>query len=149
MTEIALRTIRRLLLVTLWLGSVGLVVELLLLEHFDDWKQYTPLILLVLIVVALGWFGIAGNRASLRAVRILMWLSIVSGAIGVLLHYRGNVEFELEVTPSLGGFALFKAAMMGATPALAPGAMVQLGLVGLAWAFRHPAGRIATDESHS
>jgi hypothetical protein len=39
----------------------------------------------------------------------------------------------------LAGWELFKEAMTGATPALAPGAMVQLGLIGLAWSYRHPA----------
>ena len=33
--------------------------------------------------------------------------------------------------------------LTGATPALAPGAMVQLGLIGLAYTFRHPALRSA------
>jgi hypothetical protein len=41
--------------------------------------------------------------------------------------------------PDLAGWKLFKDSMMGATPALAPGAMLQIGLVGLAWTFRHPA----------
>lgn len=52
---------------------------------------------------------------------------------------QGNVEFELEMYPDLSGWKLFRDSMMGATPALAPGAMVQIGLVGLAWTFRHPA----------
>ena len=54
------------------------------------------------------------------------------------LHYRGNAEFELEMMPALGGLDLFWKSMQGATPALAPGAMVQIGLVGLAYCFRHP-----------
>ena len=68
-----------------------------------------------------------------------MVLCVVSGFLGVLLHYRGNVEFELEMYPDLSGWKLLKESMMGATPALAPGAMIQVGLVGLAWTFRHPA----------
>jgi ABC-type amino acid transport system permease subunit len=130
--------IRRILFATLAIGVVGTEAELLLLEHFDDWKQYSPLILLALMLVAQGWFVAARSSASVRAVRGASWLAIVSGAVGVLLHYRGNMEFEREMTPSIAGTALFKEAMMGATPALAPGAMIQLGLIGLAWAFRHP-----------
>jgi len=36
------------------------------------------------------------------------------------------------------GFELFKESMMGATPALAPGMMAHLGLLGLALTYRHP-----------
>ena len=36
------------------------------------------------------------------------------------------------------GLELVWEALKGATPALAPGAMAQLGLVGLAFAYRHP-----------
>jgi hypothetical protein len=64
-----------------------------------------------------------------------MTLSVVSGLLGVFLHYRGNVEFELEHNPRATGWALFREAMMGATPALAPGVMVQIGLLGLLYAF--------------
>jgi hypothetical protein len=67
-----------------------------------------------------------------------MWLCILSGALGVYFHVRGNLEFELEMTPAAAGWLLWREVMTGATPALAPGAMVQLGLVGLAWAYRHP-----------
>jgi len=36
---------------------------------------------------------------------------------------------------------LFREAMMGATPALAPGAMIQIGLIGLLYAFVAARGR--------
>jgi hypothetical protein len=74
-----------------------------------------------------------------------MVLSMVAGLVGLLLHYKGNVEFELEMYPDLSGWKLFKDSMMGATPALAPGAMLQIGLVGLAWTFRHPALKPQSD----
>ncbi len=46
--------------------------------------------------------------------------------------------FELEMSPEVLGWALFREAIFGATPALAPGVMVQLGLLGLAFTIRHP-----------
>lgn len=133
-----LDTIRRILLATLLLGLVGLEAELLLLEHFDGWTQYLPLVVLGISILALAWYGITKTRASMRAIQGSMVLCIILGAVGVVLHYRGNSEFEREMSPGMAGLALFEAAMMGATPALAPGAMIQLGLIGLAWTFRHP-----------
>jgi hypothetical protein len=137
--------LRKLLLVTLIVSLVGTLVELLLLEHFDDAWQWTPIVLLTASLVTLGWHGLERGATSLNVLRGLMVLCMVSGLVGLLLHYKGNVEFELEMYPDLSGWKLFKDAMMGATPALAPGAMMQLGLVGLAWTFRHPAFTPATE----
>ena len=137
--------LRTLLLVTLLVSLVGTTVELLLLEHFDDVWQWTPIVLLIGALLILGWHALERGPTSLNVFRAMMVLSVASGFIGVLLHYRGNVEFELEMYPDLTGWKLFKESMMGATPALAPGAMMQLGLIGLAWTFRHPVFKSQTD----
>jgi hypothetical protein len=131
--------LRTLLLVTLLVSLVGTLTELLLLEHFEDAWQWAPIVLLGAGLVTLAWYALERGPVSLNVLRGLMVLSVVSGAVGLLLHYQGNVEFELEMYPDLSGWKLFRDSMMGATPALAPGAMVQIGLVGLAWTFRHPA----------
>ena len=131
--------LRKLLLLTLVVSLVGTLAEPLLLEHFEDAWQWTPIVLLGAALAVLAWHGLERGAASLNVLRGLMVLSMLSGLVGLLLHYKGNVEFELEMYPDLAGWKLFKEAMMGATPALAPGAMMQIGLVGLAWTFRHPA----------
>ena len=137
--------LRKLLLLTLIVSLVGTLLELLLLEHFEDAWQWAPIALLAASLVTLGWHGLVRGPTTLNVLRGLMVLCMVSGAVGLLLHYKGNVEFELEMYPDLSGWKLFKDAMMGATPALAPGAMLQIGLVGLAWTFRHPAFKPATE----
>lgn len=76
-----------------------------------------------------------------RAFRIAGLLCIVAGALGVWFHLDGNVEFEREMSAELGGGALLWAAIRGATPLLAPGALLQLGLIGLLVVHRHPALR--------
>jgi hypothetical protein len=56
------------------------------------------------------------------------------------LHFRGNMEFQLDIDPSLGGWALVsKVIRAKAPPAMAPAAMAQLGLLGLVYCHRHPA----------
>ena len=131
--------LRKLLLFTLVFSLVGTLIELLLLEHFEDAWQWAPIALLGAALLTLGWHGLERGPKSLNVLRGLMVLCMASGLLGLLLHFRGNVEFELEMYPDLAGWKLFRDAMMGATPALAPGAMLQIGLVGLAWTFRHPA----------
>lgn len=119
-------------------GMVGTGTELLLMGHTEDFVQLIPLLLMGLSLVTLGWYQLGRSAASLQVFRLLMILSIVSGAIGSLLHYRGNVEFEIEMTPGLKGFDLFRDAITGATPALAPGTMVLLGGLGLLFTLGHP-----------
>jgi hypothetical protein len=135
-------TLERIRAFVLWILVIGLIgtgVELILLEHYEDAWQLVPLVMIPITLIVIGWLLIERKSRSIRAFQAMMWLFVVSGAVGVLLHYKGNVEFELEMYPSLGGLALFKEAMMGATPALAPGTMLQFGLLGLAYTFRHPA----------
>ena len=136
--------LRKALLGIVVIGLVGTGVELLLLEHFDGWEQWIPLALFGAALLVLGWYAVGGAGASVLLFRGVMSLFVVIGVVGIFLHYRGNVEFELEMEPMLRRLALFKAAMMGATPALAPGAMVQIGLIGLAWTWRHPALRVGS-----
>ena len=81
----------------------------------------------------------APSSATVRAIQVVMLLFLVAGGLGVVLHFEGNAEFELERMASLTGFDLFKASVMGATPTLAPGTMVQLALVGLLYTYQHPA----------
>ncbi len=126
-----LRGIRLALLWLLTIGMLGTGAELLLLGHTEDFWQLAPLGIIALSLAALAWHRGSGNRASLLTLRILMFISLASGAVGALQHYRGNVEFEVESLPGIRGWALFREAMSGATPALAPGTMILLGAIGL------------------
>lgn len=134
-----LSALRLLLLATFVVGVVGTSVELVLIEHYEELWQLAPLLIMLASLLALGWYGVARSAAAVRAFRLVLALFVVAAGVGIVLHYQGNVEFELERAPSLGGLALVWEAVRGATPALAPGAMLQLALVGLAWSFRHPA----------
>lgn len=141
--------LRRFVLVALTFGLIGVLADLTTLQHFEDSWQLVPMVLIGLALGAIGWYLAGGGAASLRLFQILMVLFIVAGVMGIVLHYRGNMEFQLEIDPSLAGWDLFtKVIHAKAPPALAPGAMAQLGLLGLAYAFRHPAfGQTAAPES--
>lgn len=124
----------RILLLALFLFSLGAATELFLTSHTEGW-QLVPLILMILSVVALGWFAIVRNKTGLRLFQGIMVCFIISGAVGVLLHFNSNEEFALEVYPSLAGVDLLWKSVKGAAPILAPGIMVQLGVLGLGYAY--------------
>ncbi len=128
-----LPTIRRLLAATFLAGSVGTGAELLLMEHTEGVWQNAPLALLGLGCLTGAALAITTRRAVRQTFRVLMLLFASSGIAGAVLHYDGNVEFERELNPEASGFTLFREAMKGATPALAPGTMILLGAVG--WAY--------------
>jgi hypothetical protein len=130
--------IRTFLLATLTVGVIGMTAELLLIGHRETPQQQIPLILLVLGLVAAAWHAVAPSLVTVRALQVMMLLFVASGMLGVVLHYRGNVAFELEMYPSMSGVELVQKTMTGATPVLAPGSMTLLGLIGLAHAYKHP-----------
>ena len=133
--------LRPLLLALVAIGAAGLEAELLLLEHYESAWQFTPLVLLAVALVGAALVWRRPSSATVRFFQAVMLLCVVAGVVGVFLHYRGNVEFELERESSLRGAKLFWESIRGATPALAPGAMAQLGLLGLVYSYRHPALR--------
>ena len=144
-----LSVIRGGLLIILVVGLVGLLAELLLLDHTEDSWQRLPIFLMAANLIILGWHGAERSTLSLRFLQGMMVIFVLVGGLGLLLHFRGNIAFELEMQPAASGWPLVWAALKGATPTLAPGAMVQLGLIGLAYTFRHPALGAGREESRT
>ena len=143
-----LSVIRGGLLIVLLVGLIGVLAELLLLEHVEDPWQRVPVFLLIAALIIAGWHALDRGPLSVRFLQGTMILFVLGGAIGLLLHFKGNMEFELEMKPAMKGWTLIRESLMGATPALAPGTMVQLGLIGLVYTYRHPRLR-RTTPSHS
>ena len=131
-------SLRQGLLLIFVLGSVGLGAELLLLEHFQEWRQQVPLVLLasgLVLVAARARYRRAGYRllvpphdAGVRAGRDR----------GILVSYRREHGFRIG--------NVFKVERLGPgvqdgarrLPVLAPGALIQLGLIGYLYTHRHP-----------
>jgi hypothetical protein len=133
-------TARRILAGILLLGIGGISVELLLMGHYEEFDQVIPLALAAAGIVALAVVMWRASPATMRMFQIVMLLFVISGLVGAWLHFRVNMEFQLEMDSGLKGWDLFKKAILAKTPpALAPGAMIQLGLIGLAYTFKHPA----------
>ncbi len=144
-TNIERFELRDLIFVIIVIGTLGLIAELLLQEHIETWQQWIPLVLLGLGLAATALIRLAPGKRSLMVFQVIMFSYLAAGVAGVYLHLAGNAEFAIERTPELGGLALFWEALKGATPALAPGALAQLGLLGLAYTFRKSASNSTPD----
>ncbi|MCY3764647.1 MAG: hypothetical protein OXH06_04390 [Gemmatimonadetes bacterium] len=131
-------TLRQGLLLIFVLGSIGLGVELLLLGHFQEWRQQVPLVLLVSGLVLVTMNLVCRRPVVLRIFRLAMLAYVLGGIVGFWFHINGNMEFELEMNSRLTGWDLVSRTAGGALPVLAPGALVQLGLIGVLYTYRHP-----------
>jgi hypothetical protein len=139
MTVDAISGLRRLLQVLLALGMVSIATDLVFLEHYEDAWMLIPLGALGASLAALIVSLVMESAWTMRLLQATMAGLVVTGMIGIVLHYRGSLEFQVDMDPTLSAGALFwKVMHMKAPPTLAPGALVQLGLLGLASTYRHP-----------
>jgi len=134
-------SLRQFIFAIIVIGIVGLLVELLLIDHMETWIQWIPLVVLLSGLASCIWVALRPGKASFRTFQAIMAIFIVAGVAGLYFHYAGNVEFAIERDATLSGLRLAWKSLRGATPALAPGALAQLGLLGLAYTYTHPANR--------
>jgi len=142
-----LSTIRRSLLAIIVLGLTGTGTELVLLAHYEDSAQLIPLFFIALTLVVIVGHIAVGGAGSVLLLRVMMGFLVAAGALGVVFHYQGSMAFQLEMDPTLSGWALMaKVLQAKAPPTLAPGVMAQLGLLGLVYTYRHPAARSSSSK---
>src|SRR5262245_43859521 len=124
---------RTMLFSILLVGVLGTALDLILLQHNDDAAQFIPFVVLGLGFAVIVWHLVSETTASRLAMRFTMVAFVAAGVLGMALHYRGNVQFQKEIDPTIHGYALFdKAIHAKAPPALAPSAMAWFGLLGFA-----------------
>lgn len=125
------------LLGVLALGLTGTTAELWFMGHYEDWWQIVPLAVMGTSAVVLVWVAVTWSSWAIRLFRVCMLALMLSGATGAVLHFRANMEFQLDMDRTLGGTALVSKVLHAKTPpALAPGNMALLGLLGLVGVWR-------------
>jgi hypothetical protein len=131
-----LELLRGLVLAVLVIGLLGTVTELVLLEHYEQVLQLIPVVLIAAALGAIIWRLITRTTASLRALEIIMILFVLAGFAGVLAHFHGSAEFQLDLNPAMSTWELLEKVMRAkAPPLLAPGMMLQMGLLGLIYVY--------------
>ena len=131
--------LRRLLLALVLFGLIGTTCELLLLRHYESVWMIPPFV--AMAIAAGGAFVriVRPSAATVWAARLSMLPLLVIGAAGVWLHYLGGLAFQADMDPTLSRWQLmWKVVHMQAPPALAPGALVQLALLGLVSTYGDP-----------
>jgi len=140
--ERVVRMLRRFMLAILVLAMTGTFVDLLLFRHYEDAWQMIPLCLLGLAGVTLIWHGIGRGSMGLKAFQIMMVLLVAGGVTGVIMHWKTSAEFHSELDSRISMWQMaWRVLHSKVPPTLAPAGLVQMGLLGLAYTYRHPAFR--------
>lgn len=122
---------RNFVLATFLVTSLGAGFELFLLEHMEDIWQIIPLVLIGIGSALISWIHIGAGQEVRKMFELFMAITMLSGLLGIYFHVEGNLEFEREMYPAMSGFELIWKTLKGATPSLAPGTMVAIGMIGL------------------
>lgn len=124
------------ILVVLMFGMAGLLAELALIAHYEDATQWIPLALLAGGLLFLVLDLVLARTWIHLVVQLIMVLIVAAGMLGVYFHFHGSREFQLEMDPQMRGTTLVWHVLRAKSPpTLAPGSMVQLGILGLGYAY--------------
>jgi predicted membrane channel-forming protein YqfA (hemolysin III family) len=130
------QTLRRFALALCLLGVVTTPIELVLMHHYNDKDQIMPFIFLGLAAIGVAAAWLRPNARVLRGVRVLMVLVVLGSGIGVFEHLKANYR---DATRGGTVSNLIELVLTGFAPLLAPGILAQVGLLGLAFTYKHPA----------
>lgn len=117
---------------------IGTVAELYLLEHFEETKQWIPVILSIVgfsVSIAALW---KPGRKLYLMLRWVMCFIALGSLYGMYLHFMGNFEFTLEINPSFSTAKAIWPAVKGSYPLLAPGILFLPAILAAAATYRHP-----------
>ncbi len=112
---------------------LGTALELYLLDHYEDTLQLIPLLCIGTAILVIFLLFFQRTAFLLSVFKFILALTALSGFYGAFLHLRANYEFEKEMTPTANGWELFLESLSGALPALAPGSMIVLALLGYSY----------------
>jgi hypothetical protein len=107
---------------------LGLSIELFFIAHYENFWQYLPFLVLVVSLVSI-WLVLKNKLLVL--VKFAFLMVILTGFLGVYLHLKSNLEFELEMYPNIQWKDLLAQSLTGALPVLAPGSLFTVGLLRL------------------
>ena len=120
-------------MVALLFMMIGTAMELYLLDHYEDTLQLIPILCIGASLITLIILFFRRTKWTLGTYKLLLGLTALSGVYGAFLHLKANYEFELEMKPTVQGWDLFMESLSGALPALAPGSMIVLALIGYSY----------------
>jgi len=125
-----LQALRTYLLGIIALVLCGIELELLVLNHVNTPLQLLPVGLVAGGIAMVVWSLLSPNGTSLRILKGILMACTIVGALGIAIHSAFYVSDQWNKAHGRRG-------LEREVPPLAPGAMLPLGLMGLACTLRH------------
>jgi hypothetical protein len=117
----------RVLHATAALALIGALLEAAILHYrgaFNTPFMYAPFVAPPLAVAAIGWLAIAPGPAATGTARVLLWLTFLTGFVGLGMHLRG-------LDRMMGGLRVWRMNLLQGPPPTAPAVFAGFAIVEL------------------
>ncbi|HEX2619849.1 MAG TPA: hypothetical protein VHL11_06875, partial [Phototrophicaceae bacterium] len=117
--------------------------------HVKETLQLIPFGLCFLGFLAVTAVLLRPQRLTILVLRITMVGVAAGSLLGMYLHLKTNLDFELEIRPNAAIGDVLMEALKGASPLLAPGILALVAVLAIAATYYHPALTSGTDSAKS
>ena len=125
--------LKKVLVLALLFMMIGSLLELYLLDHYEDSWQLIPILSVGTTLVTLLILFFKKTTKVVNLFKVVLILTALSGVYGVFLHLQSNFEFEQDMKPTATNFELITDSLSGALPTLAPMSLVVLACIGYSY----------------
>ena len=125
--------LKKVLVLALLFMMIGSLLELYLLDHYEDSWQLIPILSVGTTLVTLLILFFKKTTKVVNLFKAVLILTALSGVYGVYLHLQSNFEFEQDMKPTASFWQLISESISGALPTLAPMSLVVLACIGYSY----------------
>jgi len=125
--------LKKVLVLALLFMMIGSLLELYLLDHYEDSWQLIPILSVGTTLVTLLILFFKKTTKVVNFFKAVLILTALSGVYGVYLHLQSNFEFEQDMKPTASFWQLITDSLSGALPTLAPMSLVVLACIGYSY----------------
>ncbi|MDC0001683.1 hypothetical protein OAD76_00055 [Flavobacteriaceae bacterium] len=125
--------VKQVIVLALLFMMIGTLLELYLLDHYEDTWQLIPILCIGAALVNLFILFFRRSQVVITLFKLVLVLTSFSGIYGVVLHLQANYEFEQDMKPTAYFWELFSESLSGALPTLAPMSLLVLAFIGYSY----------------
>ncbi len=126
-------SVKKMIVLALLFMTIGTLLELYLLDHYEDAFQLIPVLCIAFSLINLIILFFKKSKIIIKLFKLVLVLTSFSGVYGVFLHLQSNFEFEQDMKPTATNWELFSESLSGALPTLAPMSMLVLAFIGYSY----------------
>ena len=125
--------VKQVIVLALLFMMIGTLLELYLLDHYEDTWQLIPILCIGAALVNLFILFFRRSQVVITLFKLVLVLTSFSGIYGVVLNLQANYEFEQDMKPTANFWELFSESLSGALTTLAPMSLLVLAFTGYSY----------------